>query len=92
MEILAAQGATTVVVDNGGKEKKYSIRKVLIIYFRHLLNFFLQVHFKVRAVEYCSNYWPPGFNHTSGTAVAKLLSIITLSIWFLLSWDNTFIA
>ncbi len=45
---------TTGVVDTGGKWKKSSIRKILIILLGHLwiveyINFCLQVHFKVSA-------------------------------------------
>jgi hypothetical protein len=57
---------TTGVVDTGGKWKKSSIIKVSIILFGHLWEveltvdtFCFQVHFKVSAARYCSNYLPP---------------------------------
>ncbi len=56
---------TTGVVETGDKWRKSSTRKVLIIFLEHfcvidiLINFFLQVHLKMSAVQYCSNYLPP---------------------------------
>ncbi len=56
----------TGVNDTGGKWKKSSIRKILIILFGHLwvvektcVYFCLQVHFQVSAAWYCSDYLPP---------------------------------
>ncbi len=64
------------LVDTGGKWKKSSIRKILLILFGHLwevefnihINFCLQVHFKVSAAWYCPHYLPP----VSLTRVANL--------------------
>jgi hypothetical protein len=54
---IGSSRCTTDVVDNGGKWKKSSIRKIIIILFGHLWvveftyrqNFCLQLHFKVSA-------------------------------------------
>ncbi len=67
----------TGVNDTGGKWKKSSIRKIVIILFGHLgsrgniyINFCLQVHFQVSAAWYCSNYLPP-VSTTQWELVAK---------------------
>ncbi len=49
---------TTGVNDTGGKWKKSSSRKILIILFGHLF-VCLQVHFKVSSARYCPHYLPP---------------------------------
>ncbi len=76
---------TTGVNDTGGKWKKSSSRKSLIILFGHLWvvcrvsiykHFCLQDHFKVSAAWHCSHYLPP----VSTTPVANLppVSLIPL--------------
>ncbi len=58
---------TTGVNDSGGKWQKSSNRKILIILSGHLwvveltyiLNFCLQVRFKMSAARYCTHYLPP---------------------------------
>jgi hypothetical protein len=61
----------------GGKWKKPSSRKVLIILFGHLwvleltyvyIHFCLQIHFKVSAAWYCCHYLPP-----VSTTLAKMV-------------------
>jgi hypothetical protein len=80
---------TTGVNDTGGKWKKSSSRKILIILFGHLwvvklpymyINFCLQVRFKVSAAWYCSHYLPP-VSTAQGELVAKFAAgVVTLSL------------
>ncbi len=83
----------TGVNNTGGKWKKSSIRKILIIWFGYLwvleetcINFCLQVHFQVSAAWYCFHYWPP----VSMTLVVNLppVSLIPVAIRHRRRWHR----
>ncbi len=82
----------TGVNNTGGKWKKSSIRKILIILFGHLwvveetYIWIFEVHFQVPAAWYCSNYLPP----VSMTPVANLppVSFIPVAICHRRRWHR----